>query len=179
VATCSACRTENEPGTRFCINCGTRLPAETGPIQPEPSQPQYPPPAPEPQPGYMPPPTQGNPLDYGQQPIQPYETPAYPQTNQPNYAQNPPKDRGLALIFEILPGLFGLLGFGWIYSGNTNTGIIWLVGMLVWVVVAFFIILFTIGLGFFCVAPIHIALIAVSAYQLHTYTKAHPELFGP
>jgi len=35
----------------------------------------------------------------------------------------PLKDRNIALILEILPGLFGLVGFGWIYSNKTDTGI--------------------------------------------------------
>ena len=90
-----------------------------------------------------------------------------------------PKDRSVALILEILPGLFGFLGFGWIYSGNTSTGIMWLVGLLVWDVMAFIIIALTGGLGFICTVPISIVIIALSASSLNTYSKHHPELFGP
>jgi len=89
-----------------------------------------------------------------------------------------PKDRSIALILEILPGLFGLLGFGWIYSGNTNTGIMWLIGVLVWDVFAIIIDVITGGFGCFCTLPVNIILVAVSASSLNTYTKQHPELFG-
>jgi len=90
----------------------------------------------------------------------------------------PPKDRSLSLIFEILPGLFGFLGFGWIYSGNTSTGVAWLVGMLVWDVIAIVIITLTAGFGCFFTIPVNLVLIAVSASSLNTYTKQHPDLFG-
>ena len=96
-----------------------------------------------------------------------------------SYAPRPAKDRSIALILEILPGLFGFLGFGWIYSGNTNTGIAWLIGVLVWDAIAALVAVLTAGFGCFCTVPIHLALIALSASSLNTYTKQHPELFGP
>lgn len=90
----------------------------------------------------------------------------------------PPKDRSNAMLLEILLGVFGLLGFGWIYSGNTSTGIAWLIGYLVWNFFAFFIILLTSGCGCFITLPVNVVLIAVSASSLNTYIKKHPELFG-
>lgn len=33
------------------------------------------------------------------------------------------KDKGLALVLEIWPGLAGILGIGWMYSGHTIIGI--------------------------------------------------------
>ncbi len=90
----------------------------------------------------------------------------------------PAKDRSIALILEILPGLFGFLGFGWIYSGNTNTGIGWLVGFFVWDVIAIVIIAATAGFGCFVTVPVSLAIVALSASSLNTYTKQHPELFG-
>jgi hypothetical protein len=97
--------------------------------------------------------------------------------NLPNSAR-PLKDRSIALILEILPGLFGLFGFGWIYSGNTNTGILWLVGVLVWDFFAFFLVSLTAGFGCLLTLPVNIILVVVSATSLNTYTKQHPELFG-
>jgi hypothetical protein len=91
----------------------------------------------------------------------------------------PLKDRSIALILEILPGFFGLLGFGWIYSDNTNTGIMWLVGVLVWDVIAITISILTAGFGCFCTVPINLMLVAISASTLNNYTKQRPELFGP
>jgi hypothetical protein len=103
-----------------------------------------------------------------------------PQPGYPQYAPRPPKDRSIAMILEILPGLFGLLGIGWIYSGNTTTGLIWLFGVLamnlfIWVPV----ILLTAGFGCICSWPVNLVLLIVSTITLNSYTKQHPELFGP
>jgi hypothetical protein len=96
----------------------------------------------------------------------------------PPYVQRPLKDKSLALILELLLGLFGFLGIGWIYSNQTTTGILCLVGMFVWNIIAFFIIILTGGLGCFCTFPVNLAAVGVSAYLLNNYTQEHPELFG-
>jgi len=90
----------------------------------------------------------------------------------------PLKDRGIALILEILPGLFGLLGLGWIYSGNTKKGVTWLVVVLVWDMFALSIVAATAGFGLCFTIPANITMVAISALSLSTYTKQHPELFG-
>jgi hypothetical protein len=150
MVTCQSCSSANQDEAKFCINCGAPLTNES--IQTP--NPQSPPPASNLQ---------------ASNDNQPYQ--AVP--------QRPAKDRSIALILEVLPGLFGFLGFGWIYSGNTSTGIIWLIGFLIWTVVATIISIFTGGIGAICWLPISIALIAVSAVSLNKYTHNHPELFGP
>lgn len=104
--------------------------------------------------------------------------PSYPQSLYPAFAPRAPKDRSIALILEILPGLFGFLGFGWLYSGNTGTGIAWLIGVLVWEFIAIFIDVITGGVFCLCSVPINLVLTTISAYSLNKYTKSHPELFG-
>jgi hypothetical protein len=120
-------------------------------------------------------------------PLAPVAGPVY--QNPPSYQVNPQpvyqpmvvmnsKSRGTAMILEILPGLFGLLGFGWIYAGNTSSGLIWLIGYLVWIVIGVIISVVTGGFGAICVLPISIGAIVMSAVSLNNYTKKHPELFG-
>jgi hypothetical protein len=106
--------------------------------------------------------------------------PQYPQSYPPQQYLNvkPLKDKSLAMILEILPGLFGFLGFGWIYAGNTSTGLIWLFGFLAWTVIATIISVATAGIGIFCWFPISVAGIVFSAVALNRYTKQHPEIFG-
>lgn len=94
------------------------------------------------------------------------------------YVQRPPKDKSIALILEILPGLFGLLGFGWIYSGNTTTGVLLLVGFLAWMVVAIIINIASAGFGCFCTIPVNLIAVGLSAVMLNDYAKKHPEIFG-
>lgn len=114
-----------------------------------------------PAPGYSPQATPG----------QPYYPPGY---IRPKSA----KDRGLALVLEIVPDLFGIYGIGWIYSGNSSTGVAWLIGGLVWDVIAIIIAAVTGGIALFCTIPVNILLTALSATSLNTYTKNHPEIFG-
>ena len=90
----------------------------------------------------------------------------------------PLKDRSIALVLEILPGLFGFLGFGWMYSGNVTVGILFLIGFFGWSVVAAIIDIFTAGIGLLCTVPLGLLAIAFSAITLNSYTKQHHELFG-
>jgi hypothetical protein len=87
------------------------------------------------------------------------------------------KDRSLALILEILPGLFGFLGFGWIYLGQTEKGVTFLIGYLVWAVAAGVLMAITAGFACIFVAPINIGVIAMSASQLNRFMDGNPQLF--
>jgi hypothetical protein len=106
------------------------------------------------------------------------DNPGYPQPYPATYVPRPIKDRNIALIIEILPGLFGFLGFGWMYSGNVAAGAIWLIGILIWDAIAVVTSILTIGVSLFCTLPISIVLIVISALLLNSYTKQHSELFG-
>lgn len=90
----------------------------------------------------------------------------------------PMKDRSIALILEILPGLFGFLGFGWIYAGDVNTGVVFLIGYLAAAVVFVIADVISGGICCFFTVPLQILIIAVSTNRLNQYVKAHPELFG-
>jgi hypothetical protein len=109
----------------------------------------------------------------------PYTSPQQAQTpySQSPYGQAQKKDKSLAIILEILPAFFSIMGIGWIYAGNTNAGIGWLIGFLVWNAVAIFLDIITFGI-FLCVhIPVNIGLIALSAILLNNYIKQKPELF--
>jgi hypothetical protein len=106
-------------------------------------------------------------------------TPLTPPPAPPTYIIQPRKDRSIALILEILPGLFGLLGFGWIYAGNVNSGIIWLICFLLYTIFASIIAVFTLGISLCLSLPLSIALIVISAVNLNNYTKQHSDLFTP
>ncbi|HZQ07907.1 MAG TPA: hypothetical protein VFD70_15085 [Anaerolineae bacterium] len=89
------------------------------------------------------------------------------------------KSRATALVLEILPGLFGFLGFGWIYAGETSKGVTWLIGFLIWSVIGIIASAFTAFIGCLCVLPISCFLIYMSASRLNTYLKSRPDLFTP
>jgi hypothetical protein len=88
------------------------------------------------------------------------------------------KDRTIALLLEIGGGVFGFLGIGWLYAGNTTAGILWLAGMLIGSCLAVVVDIVTFG-AFLCVhIPLWLVAVAVSGYLLYNYTRQHTELFG-
>lgn len=176
MVTCPSCDTENPPDAHFCSHCDATITPE--PVQGPAESEQTVPPVPRPAAPIVSP-QDAHQSGYAQQPLPHYQTPsAYPAPPHPAYAPRPAKDRSIALILELLPGLFGFLGFGWIYCGNTSTGLLWLGGVLAWSIVAVVIIVFTAGVGCFCTVPVNIALVAISVSLLNAYMKQHPELFG-
>lgn len=88
------------------------------------------------------------------------------------------KDRSTALILEILPGLFGFLGLGWMYSGNMVVGVSLLVGGIIWWCISITAAAFTSSLSCFFTVPVSLAVVAISSFVLSDYTKRHTELFG-
>jgi hypothetical protein len=93
-----------------------------------------------------------------------------PQTPHPGQAT---KDKTLAYVLEFL-----LLGVGWLYAGETTTGIIILVS---WVVfgLGFGILLnvVTAGWGCICTLPLTIVAYAISLTQLGKYMNNRPNIF--
>lgn len=102
------------------------------------------------------------------------ETPAKPAPVYPTTK----KERGIALILEILPGLFGFLGIGWIYAGNLTVGLIALVAFLMFVAIEVVIAIVTLGFGACCLLPLNIIIVAVSALLLNNYIQQHPDQFN-
>ena len=91
-----------------------------------------------------------------------------------------PKDRAIAMILEVLLGLFGLPGFGWIYSGNTKVGLILLFSMIGWNILVILptVILTAGGSLLICCIPTTFLVVVISVMKLTEYSKQHPELFG-
>jgi hypothetical protein len=156
---CPNCSFENRNAVKFCANCGFNLAANPPPqVKTNLPAPYIAPqlPAPLPQQGAL--------------------SPVY---QQPIAYARPLKDRSVAMILEILPGIFGILGIGWMYSGQMWTGIAWLVGGLVWGLFALILLAVTAGFGCICTLPVSIGLIVFSANGLSKYTRSRPDLFGP
>lgn len=149
--TCPNCGFQNQEGSKFCASCGTPLSATTSESLP---------------------PAQTSEAVSAIQPMLPPPAPA-----STTYPVTAPKSKATALILEILPGLFGFLGFGWIYAGETQRGIMILIGYIVFAIVSVITITLTVGFGCLICLPLLWGAIAYSAYKLNLYTKARPELF--
>ncbi len=78
------------------------------------------------------------------------------------------KSKSTALILEVVAGLFGFLGIGWIYAGETQKGILILIGNFV---LQGLVLVFTLFFGVICTIPISAA---ISAYLLNEHIKKSP-----
>lgn len=104
--------------------------------------------------------------------VGPQVTPA-PVYQAPAAYGQPTKDKAIAYVLEIL-----LLGLGWIYAGETGTGIAILVSwIIVGLVIGITIDLATGGFGCLCTVPLAILAYVLSLTQLSKYIKARPHIF--
>ena len=180
MVTCPACNSKNIENTNYCAYCGTPLTpaAEETPLEDQITIIEENPPHQEfePLPEELHPPQEEPLIQTEEAPIPP---PAIisPPTN--SYYPHPHlKDKGVATILEVLPGLFGFLGIGWLYAGNTAAGIVWLIGFLFWTFIATILSIATGGFGVICWLPISVGLIVISVISLNKYMRNHPETFG-
>ena len=121
---------------------------------PEPQPPAYAQPTPPPAPIYAPSPV-SQPQSYYQSAV------AAPRQ----------ADSSTPVIVEILCGIFGFYGIGWLIAGYTVPGILLLVGGLVWAVLFWTIAALTAFIGLICLVPIDIAIFVTSALILNSRLK--------
>lgn len=77
----------------------------------------------------------------------------------------------LAIILEVVCGIFGIYGIGWLVSGNTSTGLMFLIGGFVWLAVAIVLSVLTLGIGLICIWPIDLAIMITSVIMLSNKLK--------
>jgi hypothetical protein len=181
---CPNCDTTNPADAKNCINCGAPLGNEIN--LPRSTFSEGIPPEfieiPDPSPQY----TGGEPQESPQTPETPSERQVIDAASSPAESIPPAgpvqaKDAGsgvaikpgreLAILLEILPGLLGILGLGWIYAGNKSVGIALLIGYLIW---DFAGLILAIATGFtacFFTLPINVIAIIVSVLLLNNYLE--------
>jgi hypothetical protein len=134
-----------------------QYPPPSGQYPPPPGYPQsgqYPPNAGYPQYNQAPPPAYGAP---------PFGPPVYLQVQQPSTAG--------PIIAEVILGLFGVFGVGWLIGGKTTIGAILLGLSALWWIVSIATVLLTVGIGILCLFPIDVAFIVTSAVTLSNALK--------
>ncbi|OQA17358.1 MAG: Oxoglutarate dehydrogenase inhibitor [Chloroflexi bacterium ADurb.Bin360] len=97
-----------------------------------------------------------------------YQAPAY------GY---PTKSKSTGMLLEIGIGLFALMGFGWIYAGQTSTGVILLILNLMLNIGYWLVGAATVGISLFCTIPLQIAAVVLSASMLNSYMNKNPDKF--
>lgn len=78
-----------------------------------------------------------------------------------------------AFILELVPGLFGLLGIGYLYAGRTNEGVLRLVAWLAYLAIAgvTIAVLSTVLVGFFCLPAQLVIQVGVPIWSALTLKK--------
>jgi len=104
--------------------------------------------------------------------------PAYSGSGVPAYTAAPLKDRSIAILLEVLPGLFGFLGIGWIYAGNIAIGLSLLVGYLLLIGLEILVGVFTGGIACCCLWPLNVVALAASELLLNRYIEQHAGQFS-
>jgi hypothetical protein len=140
---------------------------QSGPLPPQGYQPPMQQPMPPMQPqqqwqsGPLPPAPQG------------YMPPMQPQQGyyQPMVVQPQQNNNTLAIVLEVVGGLFGIFGIGWLISGETKTGLMFLIGGLIWIAVAVVLTIVTLGIGLVCIFPIDIGILITSTLLLNNKLK--------
>lgn len=94
----------------------------------------------------------------------------------PERATSTSKRSTTAMVLEILPGLFGILGIGWLYLGIARIGAGFMLGMLAWDAVALGLLFWSRGTALYGTIPLGIIAIIISTVSLDDHLKAHPEL---
>lgn len=77
----------------------------------------------------------------------------------------------VALILELLFGLFGLLGMGWLYAGNLAMGAAAFFGYLVLLLLEGVAIALTGGLAACAAIPFNLALVVVSGFKARDHAR--------
>ena len=93
---------------------------------------------------------------------------AQPASSGYNVGAVPVKEPSTGLLLELL-GLFGFLGIGWMWAGETAVGVILLIGY--WFFCLIEVLLFSIVIGF-CLIPCNFAIPIGSAIILQRRLKA-------
>jgi hypothetical protein len=86
----------------------------------------------------------------------------------------PKRNGGAAIVVEVIAGLFGFFGVGWLMSGFTTTGLFLLIGGIIWLVVGFLLSVVSLvagGFGFPCMVVVDVIVAIVSAVVLNNRLK--------
>jgi len=77
----------------------------------------------------------------------------------------------IAIIIEIIFGMGGALGMGWLYVGNFGRAALFFIGYIVFCIVEAVLGFVTLGMAAFCFAPLNILAIAFSSIKLREYVR--------
>ena len=92
-----------------------------------------------------------------------------------NYQQKTPANSDssdtIAMIIEIIFGLFGILGMGWLYASNLSLAIAAFIGFAILVFIEAAIVGATLGFALCIIIPFNLAVAVVSGLRVRDYVR--------
>jgi hypothetical protein len=95
----------------------------------------------------------------------------HPPPQQPYYPQPQDNTDTVAMILEIVFGIFGIMGMGWLYAGNILTAVLIFIGFTIFVLVEAALIALTGGLCGCVAFPLNIGIAVFSAIRVRDYVR--------
>jgi hypothetical protein len=77
----------------------------------------------------------------------------------------------ITMVIEIIFGIFGALGMGWLYAGNITVGVIAFVGYLIWLGVELLVTSVTLGFAACLFIPLNLVIAIVSGIKARDYVR--------
>lgn len=77
----------------------------------------------------------------------------------------------IAMIIEIVFGLFGILGMGWLYAGNIGMAVGAFIGYIIVVFIELAVIGLSLGLAMCITIPINLVIVILSAIRVRDYVR--------
>jgi hypothetical protein len=95
-----------------------------------------------------------------------------PDATQDEYPiQNEDNTSLIAIIIEIIFGMGGALGMGWLYVGNFGRAALIFTGYIIFCIIEAVLGFITLGMAAFCFAPLNVLAIAFSSVKLREYIR--------
>ena len=96
-------------------------------------------------------------------------------THQIRNTQNmaPPSDSSdtIAMLLEIIFGMFGILGIGWLYAGNIPVALAAFIGFLIVALIEIGISAATVGIALCLIVPVNLAIAVISGLRVRDYVR--------
>lgn len=80
-------------------------------------------------------------------------------------------DDTIGMLIEIVFGLFGMLGLGWLYAGNLMVGILAFIGFYILVMVELLLVTGTLGFAACLVVPVNLVAAIFSGFKVRDYIR--------
>ncbi len=77
----------------------------------------------------------------------------------------------IAMLVEIIFGLFGILGMGWLYARNIPLAIAAFIGLTVFVFIEAMVAIVTLGFSLCLTVPLHFVIVAISGVRVRDHVR--------